>query len=163
MELTGAQLQEALHCDSPVYFKPTRHYRFARISLIRCAVPQELRHERTNMISSSPIIVEQNRQEVGRISTGFVPPAIVVAGAYRRDRALQAGNVRAFAWVERGLSQDLHADHKLSGSALLQKLQAALDLRLGIRASAQVNRPIIAEVYPVAQTLVYRHNAKPEI
>jgi hypothetical protein len=105
----------------------------------------------------SPIVVEKNRGDYGRISTGFVPEAIVSAGAYRREKILASGGVRAYAWIESTVLGDVKADHLIGSQELMQQLQQALLTKLyGNKANSPgLPWPSIVEIYPFESYMIY--------
>jgi hypothetical protein len=123
--------------------------------MVRPACPYEVASIPSNIAASASIVVTANKAKYGEVSSiGYVPDAIVIAGAKRRQRILAAGMTKTWAYVQAGL--DINADDEISCSELLDKVHGALSNQLyGSRMGMTAG---IEQVHPFENYMVYAHN-----
>lgn len=142
-------------------------YVLARVNLVRAGCPKELMETVENRADEMPIVIRRNVGRIGRLATtGYYPPAVIVAGAARRQKLFEAGHVASWAWIEKSAVPHLkiRADHAMSSAELMEGLTNLLMQRMfGLGPQGQPNQPMpgqawpyIMEVYPFENYFVYR-------
>ena len=135
-------------------------YTLARINLILVGCPSELMRTTPNMSASAPIVIEKNTQRFGFVkSTGYCPPAVVVAGAAVRTQLLASGVVHSWAYVKKG-ALEIQADDAIGALELMDLVRTALNTKLYGNNSngnlAMFQAPaMICEVYPFENYFIF--------
>lgn len=143
-------------------FKADRLYDFVRIHLIKIGCPRELMAAKENTLNM-PLVVERNRGKLGFVkATGYFPPSVVVAGAYRRDHLLTRGILNSWGWVERGALESTPED-TLSCAELMEGLTSALTLHcFGGQEKLMHGQswPCISAIYPFDGMIEYTFSGR---
>lgn len=129
-------------------------FRLAKISLIRgVGCPKELQGLMDNTRLSSAIVVVDNLEAYGTPS--YIPPAVIVAGAARRDALLAQGYTRSWALVHREV--EIQADDEIGCNELMSKLMELLKIKLYGSSALLTGQewPMIVEVYPFENYFIY--------
>lgn len=129
-------------------------FRLIKVGLTRMACPAPLLHASANLSGTRPIVVEINASHYGVTGGGFEPPAVITAGARRRNTLMQAGAVRSWAYVEAGI--DIRADDQIGCEELSRILLE--ELRAGFPVTSVGNMqafPYIREIYPFENYFIY--------
>ena len=147
-----------------MYHLNGRKFNLVRISLVRAGCPLELSSTNANRSLRAAIVVAKNDQKLGFVqATSYCPASIVVAGAITRQRLLEQGIVRSWAFVEAG-AMEIHADDAIGANELMEKLRRLLsDKLLGPAQSINImgrETPWIVEVYPFENYFVYSYSGE---
>lgn len=83
---------------------PSRRFKLVRLPLNAAAMPCEpkidnLVLKKIHAMEQKPIIVDYNRNQVGKSMHGFVPQVIVIDGKHRFKAATLRGETHIMAWV----------------------------------------------------------------
>ena len=81
------------------------------VNLMKAACPSALRARPENRDVERAVTIERNPTNAYGSPAGYVPIAIVTAGAAQREQTLREGNIHGWAWVEDGLM--IQADHDM--------------------------------------------------
>lgn len=116
----------------------------------------------------SPIVVDLNRKHVGKTSTNYFPPVIVVDGKHRHKSRTINGHQTIKAWVGIKAAAKLgfiHADHKLGSDELRTMLSQAISKKYGkqikLPGGAVTNQsPWVREVYPFENYCIFANDSK---
>lgn len=137
----------------------SKKFNLVRTGLMRAACPQELNNLAGNRALTAIVIV-RNVAKFGTIAaTGYTPSAVVIAGAFTRNKLMEASVPRAWAYVEDG-AMVCAANDVLSCADFMNGLDAAMVRSCGINASTPVSGqawPYIDEVFPFRNNFVYRY------
>ena len=160
MTLSGAIVRQLVKSDL-VRLKST--FRLGRINLMKAACPLEVQAEFGNQAASMPLVIVKNRQGFGHVlSTGYVPGAIMIAGAVRRNYLADEGRIHDYAWIEAG-ALDIQADDEISSQELMDKLTDLLNARIlgpGKTALPGQACPWLCLVYPFENYFIYTYNGQ---
>lgn len=115
--------------------------------------------------SVEPIIVDMNVKQIGRSTTGYFAPVIVVDGRHRHLAARMQGHERIRAWVGELAAAELeltvHADHQFGSGEMRQKISEHLEHQYPADPEKPYhNRPYIEEVYPLENYFVFSMGGK---
>lgn len=158
LTLTGRDLAQSLSASNVIEgaFRSGRKYHLKHVNIILAACPDGARRAKENQAMMVPIVLEKNRQSLGRIdATGYVPEALVVSGDYTRRLLLRSGITQAYAWVDAGL--DIQANGEISAEELCQKLHVCLQQKYfgSIGSVSCQATPWIQNVYPFENYFIY--------
>lgn len=132
-------------------------FTLVKTSLIRLGCPLELQAKVANRVKHLPVVAVRNKKEYGKISSGYSPELVVVAGADRRRDLMANGIVRSWVWVENG-AIEIKADDAISCYELMDKLSAAIVAKhYGPMQEPLMGQPYpsIRQVYPFENYLIY--------
>lgn len=93
---------------------PSRKFRLMRLPLNAAAMPCEpkganLVLKKIHAMESKPIVVDYNRNQVGKSFHGFVPQVIVIDGKHRFKAAMLRGETHIMAWVGELAAESMQA------------------------------------------------------
>ena len=143
----------------------SRQFVLAKVGLLRAACPRELEAATANRALQNAIVIVSNEKKVGRVATtGYVPTAVIVAGAARRGRYLDAGVAVSWAFIEAGCGLEIRADHAIGSNELMAKLGTLVSERYG-GALCETGypgggSPWVQEVYPFENYLIYNYKGQ---
>ncbi|MDE2099971.1 MAG: hypothetical protein KGL39_22145 [Patescibacteria group bacterium] len=132
-------------------------FRLLRVGLVRAGMPEEVRHLPGNKDMTCSIVMDANTKKFGCVqATGYYPEVVVVAGGIRRQRLLDAGFVRSWAYVN--AAREINADDEISSNELMAKLDNLLqDKILGSNRQPIGNAwPNIIEIYPFENYMIFQ-------
>jgi hypothetical protein len=148
----------------------SRRFYLLQVPLTSLAAPQSVvdpAHQMAvrgyiNAAATVPAIVDVNRNEVGRIRTGYSPRVIMVAGAHNYRKAVAEGRQTLAAWVGElaaaALGIEIRADHQLGARELENKLRTALQPlgynRLAVTEPSSPS-PWVEEIFPLENYFIY--------
>ena len=139
-----------------------KRYRLVKIGLVRAACPRQLETTPENLNPVKSIVVTANTEKLGAVQgIGYVPPGVITAGAARRKRLMELGQVFAYAFVDTRITE-MRCDDEISSRELMDKLDVAIRQKILGNLSemtvpgAQV--PYIVEVYPFENYFIYSWN-----
>lgn len=165
MEIDGKAIREAIGITNGCpYFNSGRKYVFARINLVKAGAPVEIlhdgRYERLHQSLGMPIVIEKNRRQFGYVAaTDYFPSSIIVCGTAKRTKLLGEGNVKGWAWIEKG-ALNIQADDCISSQELMDKLQTLLVERYVKVPNSLTVQPWILALYPFENYLIYSLNGQ---
>lgn len=93
---------------------PSGNFRLVRMPLNAAAMPcqpkiDNLVLKKIHAMEDKPIIVDYNRNQVGKSMHGFVPQTIVIDGKHRFKAAMLRGETHIMAWVGELAASDMKA------------------------------------------------------
>lgn len=93
---------------------PSRRFTLMRLPLNAAAMPCEPKGDnlvlkKIHAMETKPIVVDYNRNQVGKTMHGFVPQIIVIDGKHRFKAAALRGETHIMAWVGELAIESMHA------------------------------------------------------
>ena len=134
------------------------NFTLAKVSTIRAACPQELKHTVHNMATGLPIIICKNTNGYGRVAkAGYIPDTVVVAGEAKKASLLGQGIVCTWAWIQNTSGIEIQADDAISCGELTEKLSSALQMHFYGQSGPALGQPwpSIMEVYPFENYMIF--------
>lgn len=92
---------------------PSQTFRLMRLPLNAAAMPCEpkvdnLVLKKIHAMETKPIVVDYNRNQIGKAMHGFIPQVIVVDGKHRFKAAVLRGETHIMAWVGSLAVEQMH-------------------------------------------------------
>lgn len=120
---------------------PSKKFVLMNMPIACAALPTQPRDEewvltRIHAKATHPVVVDMNKNGVGKASVGFVPPVIVLDGKHRFKAAALRGDSHILAWV---------------GEDAVKEIQAQLDSKRVVSKR---------KVDPIAASTAFEHKAK---
>lgn len=146
-----------------MFYLADKKFRLVRAGLVRAALPDACARLTGNVKPGTAIVAVKNTAKLGRVdAVGYIPGAIVVAGAVRRQKLLDSGCARGWAYVEEG-AMDTGPDDAISCAELMGRLRYALDARVLGQIMAQTGiceHPQITKLYPFENACEYAYKGQ---
>lgn len=149
------------------------------IEVGKAAMATPVKKQSVKLLASAaelpPVVVDLNKNSVGKTYGGYIPPVVIVAGGESQQAAIQQGRERIKAWVGvkamkkiMGSGRLISADHDLGAGELRSLLQKKLDEQKKPAVSKAINTPCcgegptgwIEEVYPTENYFIYNAGGK---
>jgi hypothetical protein len=117
-------------------------------------------------LEEKPLVVDCNKNKVGRIAGGsYYPKVIVIEGSSRYNSARLSGKAMVKAWVGNEAAKliGIYADHQFGAQELQSKLAECLKDKLVPKKKSGESIgpwPYIQEVYPFESYAIYSYDAK---
>lgn len=81
---------------------------------------------------NAPIVVDINKNKLGKAPGGYCPKVIVIEGSKRHHDIMASGQKRILAWVGEHALSYIYADDKMGSNELQSLLQKALDTQINV-------------------------------